>query len=167
MYEEYPPRLTCGGDGIYRWRGRPDEKHNAFVVKVTMLSSAGLCLLMLGLVLLAGGGEMLPAMLLTCVIIMAIAGAVCLAYRRISRNASQPYEISDEYVRHVGSTPRYDTRVPYKNIRRLKVRSSRDQIVVKTRGMTMPVFVPHEDFHYVLDYIRCRIPADAEVIFEE
>ena len=45
--KEYPPAVTRGEDGVYRWAGYPDHKQKGEVVRIVMGVVGGICLLAL------------------------------------------------------------------------------------------------------------------------
>ena len=161
--EEFGPRVQRCADGVYRWRALLDRAQHKQVVRITLGVCGGTCLLFIVLALLLGP-DMLGVMLLTCLAIMAIAGLVCWLYIRGSRNSWQPYEMTEEYVRYV-SIGSADTYFHFKDIRKVIVQADRDRIVVNSLLVTAPVFVPHEDFAFVQNYILRRLPDRTAVVY--
>ena len=109
--------------------------------------------------------EMLKVTLLTCLGVMAVVTAVVIPIMRISKGRQQPYEMNDEYVRYVGYG-KEDACFRYKDIRRVKVFNSRNMLEVSGLIVSAPIFVPHEGFGFVRDYILRRLPGNTKVEYD-
>ena len=160
--EVYPLRVQRCEDGAYRWRGEFDRAQYGQVVKITMGTCGGTCLVFVVMALVLG--DMLGVVLLTCLAIMAIAGGVCWAYMRFMTPIYQPYELTEDYVRYVGSR-RSNTYFRYKDIRKVIIDAGRGRIAICSALVTAPVFVPREDFAFVQNYILQRLPDTAQIIY--
>ena len=160
--EEYTPRVQRCDDGAYRWRGEFDRAQYSQVVKITMGVCGGMCLMFILLALAMR--EMLGVMLLTSLAVLAIAGGVCWAYMRFMTPIYQPYELTEDYVRYVGGRSS-NTYFRYKDIRKVIIDADRNRIAICSLLVTAPVFVPHEDFALVQNFILQRLPDTAQVIY--
>ena len=164
-HDRYPPRVTRVDDGVYRWRAKFSDGQKRKVVKITMGVCGGCCLLLLGMsFFLDGFGFMFRVTLLSCLGAMAIAGLISWLYYRSGGPVSQPYELTEEYVRYIG-TSKTDTYFYFRLIRRVRICAEQDLLDLSTLLTTAPVFVPHEDFRFVEDYILNHLPESAEVRF--
>ena len=167
MYNtQYPHRVTRGDDGVYRWLGQFSDEQKRKVVKITLGVCGACCLVLLAMgYYLDGFGSMFGVMLLSCLGVMAIAGLICLLYYRGSGTIWQPYELTEEYVRYVGST-KTNVYFYFRQIRRVKVSAEKSLIEVASLLTTAPILVPPEDFRFVEDYILNRLPESTEVVFK-
>ena len=165
-YSEYPhtPRVRRDLDGIYRWKAKFNVEQRRNVVKITLGVCGGMCAVFVVMAVLMGGDAMWVT-LLSCAAVMVIAGVISWIYFRASENMYQPYEMAEDYVRYVGGR-RNDTYFRFESVRRVTVRREQDLIVMKNAIVSAPIFIPHEDFEYVLSYILRRLTPDAEVIYE-
>ena len=159
----YTDRVLRGEDGVYRWRGKVSMESQKRTIRLVLGIMGGFCLFFLLMALWMDGSMLLPT-LLACLGVMAVTGLCCLLLRPRD-TAVQPYELTEEHIRYVG-TGRSNAYMPYKNIRRVRIRPAACRIDVKGAVVGFPVFVPPEDFVFVRDYIRLRLPSDARVELE-
>ena len=157
-------RITRDERGTYRWLGTIDRESDKKTIRIIYGVIGGLCILFI-LMALAVNADMLGVTILTCLGVMAVVTAVALPLMRLSRGRQQPYEMNDEYVRYVGYG-REDARFRYEDIRKVRVCSSRNMLEVKGLIVTAPIFVPHEDFGFVRDYILRRLPGNTKVEYD-
>ena len=166
--KEYPPRVTRGTDGVYRWAGHADHEQKGEVVRIVMGVIGGICLLILAmfvyLYFTQGSKDMLGVVLLSCFAPLAIAGLICWVYYRIADDITQPYDLTEEYVRYAG-TGKYDYYYHFKSLKKITICEQRNMIKVKGLISSAPVFVPHEDFRFVQDYILRRLPDTAKIVY--
>ena len=160
--EDYTLRVKRCEDGAYRWRGQFDRAQYGQVIKITMGTCGGTCAIFIVMALALG--DMLGLMLLISLVIMAIAGIVCWLYLRFMTPIYQPYEMTEDYVRYVG-TRRSNAYYHYKGIRKVYIDAGRNRIAICSVASTAPVFVPHEDFAFVQNYILQRLPDTAQIIY--
>ena len=73
-------------------------------------------------------------------------------------------DLTEEYVRYAGSG-KYDYYFHYKDLRKVTVFEERNMIKVKGLISAAPVFVPHEDFRFVQNYILRRVPDTTTVVY--
>ena len=157
-------RITRDERGTYHWLGTIDRESDKKTIRIIYGVIGGLCILFI-LMALAVNADMLGVTILTCLGVMAVVTAVALPLMRLSRGRQQPYEMNDEYVRYVGYG-REDARFRYEDIRKVRVCSSRNMLEVKGLIVTAPIFVPHEDFGFVRDYILRRLPGNTKVEYD-
>jgi len=157
---EYTSRVVRGADNVYRWRAKLPREEQASVVRLVLCIMGGFCLLMIALTLLIGPNMLLPV-LLACAGVMAVAGLSSLLFRPRD-GVTQPYELTAEHVRYVGCG-RTDSRLDFKNVRRVRVDAARDLLRIRGLLTAMPVYVSHEDFLFVRNYILQRVPHNARV----
>lgn len=168
MISKYPytDRVTLDPDGVYRWRGRFSRSQQMKVVKITLGVCGGTCLLLIvmGLAHDPSLSAMAP-ILLSSLGVMAVAGLVCLLFYGGHREQYQPYEMTEERVRYVGSG-KSDALFYFKNMRRVRIRADEGLIELRTAMMTAPVFVPREDLGFVQNYILQHVSGNADIVYE-
>ena len=157
---DYTPRVVRGADGVFRWRAKIPVEEQARVIRIVLCVMGGFCLLMIALTALTGPNMLLPV-LLACAGVMAVSGLCCLLFRPRD-TVTQPYELTEERIRYVGYG-RTDSRLDFKNIRRVRVEASKDLLRLRGLLAAMPVYVPREDFIFVRNYILQRVPPNARV----
>jgi len=161
----YTPRVTRGEDGAYRWVYEIDKEHNLLGARITM-RVMGVMAVMLVLLGAFMGRDALVVMLLCAVAAVVIALAVCLVFYKLAPTSRQPYELTEKYIRWVG-TGRTNAYYYFRGIRRVRV--SRPENMIEVRGLIgfIQVFVPPEDFSFVCEYILRRLPERADVTYDE
>ena len=95
---------------------------------------------------------------------MLVAGGVCFLINLNAGNRKQPYTMTEDCIIFgVGkaSNPFY-----YKSIRKAVVYTGRNMIELHTLLGHGPVFVDHDEFGFVRDYILRRLPESAEIVYE-
>ena len=157
---EYTSRVVRGPDRVYRWRAKLPREEQARVVRLVLCIMGGFCVFMLALTAIIGP-NMLPPVGLACGGVMAVAGLSCLLFRPRD-NVTQPYELTEEHVRYVGCG-RTNAYLDFKNVRRIRVDAAKDLLRIRGRLTAMPVYVPHEDFVFVRNYVLQRVPHDTRV----
>ncbi len=158
---EYPDRVTRGADNVYRWSGHFDLRERKRTLRIPLWVVGGLCLFFL----VAGAlmdPDILGVLLLTCGSVMAITGGVCFLFWRSSGDVSQPYELTGEHIRYVAE-PKVDTVIPFRRIRTVSFSEPRKMIRIRSALTGFPVFVPAEDYPFVQNYIRQRLPDNARI----
>ena len=156
--------ITRDERGTYHWSGTIDSESDKKVYRIIFGVNGGLCILFIVMCLMINP-DMLLVTLLTCLGVLAIVTVITVPLMRASRGRKQAYEMNDEYVRYVGYG-KEDTYFAYKDIRKVRVYNSRNMLEVKGLIVSAPIFVPHEDFGFVRDYILRRIPGNTKVIYE-
>lgn len=150
-------------NGIYHWTGTVDVGYEHKVFKILFTIIGGFCVFFIGMSIMMGG-DMLGVTLLSCLGVMVIVVGVCWFFNRNAGNRPQAYTMTEDYIIFgvgKGSNP-----FSYRSIRKAVVYTSRNMIELYQLVGSGPVFVPHEDFGFVRDYILRRIPETAEVIYE-
>lgn len=150
-------------NGRYQWKGTIDVSYKHKVFKIIFLVIGAVCALfiVMGLTM---GRDMLGVILLSCLGIMAIVGGVCFLFNLNAGNRKQPYTMTEDCIIFGGgkaSNPFF-----FKSIRKAVVYNSRNMIELHTLVGHGPVFVDHNEFGFVRDYILRRLPEDAEVLYE-
>ena len=151
-------------NGVYYWTGIVDVGYENKTFRIVLGVCGGMCLMFIVMGLFMGGDMMKP-ILLSCLAVMAIAGGVCWLFSRNAGNRGQRYEMTEDCILFLGGK-RSTNPFPFKSIRKAVVFNSRNMIELYQLVGSGPVFVPHEDFGFVRDYILRRIPDSAEVIYE-
>ncbi len=171
--DDFPPRVTLSPDGTYRWTGiyseSVEKQENSMVTKVTLGSVGGICIffILMGTALSLKGGswDIMPAVLIPCLVIMAITGVILKLFTGGRGGTEKAYEMNEYYVRW-GQGTRTSIFFDYKKI--TEVRISRENCLIelkKRAGYFVPIFVPREDFRFVNDYITQRLPGTAKVTY--
>ncbi len=150
-------------NGKYRWTGTVDVSYEHKVFKIIFTVIGGMCILFI-IMSLVMGGDMLGVTLLSCLGVMAIVGGVCWVFNRNAGNRPQAYAMTEDYIIFgVGKT---SNPFSFRSIKKVVVYTSRNMIELYQLVGSGPVFVSHEDFGFVRDYILRRIPENTEVIYE-
>ena len=157
---EYPPRVTRGADGVYRWSCLPDRKVLQFGIRLTM-AVCGVTVLAFLVMAFVVDAEMWPATLISGASILLIAGIVCLVVNRLGPTPEY-YEMSDAQVIRRGATSRDTGYFSLKNTRRVILRENRIDLRGPFGGVWL--YVPPEDYAFIQHYIRMRIPETAAIV---
>ena len=155
--------ITHNENGTYSWRGTIDVGYEHKVFKIVFGVCGGMCALFIMMALVMGG-DMMGVILLSCLGVMAICGGVCFLFNLNAGNRKQPYTMTEDCIIFGGgkaSNPFF-----YKSIRKAVVYTSRNMIELHTMLGHGPVFVDHNEFGFVRDYILRRLPETAEVVYE-
>ena len=161
----YTPRVTKDPDGVYRWVYRISREQNRHALKITLTVVGAMCVFLIGMALFFDR-EMLWIMLLTCGAVMLIAGLVCWIFDRLSRNGiAQPFELTEDHVRWVGHG-RTDFIYTFRSIRSVHILPQEDIIEIRQLLGVMQVYVPHEDFGLVQDYILRRVGRNTNIEYD-
>ena len=158
---EWPERVTMGSDGVYRWTCETDREIERRSYKITMWVCGGIVLFLVFLGTLMDR-ETLIITLACGAVVMVIAALVCWLFDRLPGTLRERYEMAEDYIR-IATNPKGSAWFTYPRIRRVTVR--RDRLELKKRIVSVPVFVPHEDFGFVRDYILRRVSEDTEIIY--
>ena len=150
-------------NGTYSWNGIVDTsyEHKVFKILFTVIGAFCVLLIIIGFVM---ARDMLWVILLTCLGVMAIVGGVCFFFNLNAGNRRQAYTMTEDcLIFGVGKASN-----PFfcKSIRKAVVYTSRNMIELYTLIGSGPVFVDHNDFGFVRDYILRRLPDTAEVLYE-
>ena len=107
---------------------------------------------------------MLKVTLLSCIGAMAVAGGTCWLYKQNAGKRVQGYMMTEEVISL--KQKRYWAPFSFKKKKKAVIYPSRDMIELYQIAGSAPIFVPHEDFEFVKDFILERIPETAEVKYE-
>ena len=110
------------------------------------------------------GEGLIKVMLPTSLGIMAIVGGVCWLFNRDAGNRKQAYTMTEDCI--IFGVGKAANPFFYSSIRKAVVYTSRNMIELYTSIGSGPVFVDHNDFGFVRDYIVRRLPEKAEVVYE-
>lgn len=155
--------ITQEGNGTYSWRGTIDASYEHKIFKILFTVMGGVCALFI-IMALVMGEEMLGVVLLSCLGIMAIVGGVCFLFNLNAGKRTQPYTMTEDCIIFGGgkaSNPFF-----FNSIRKAVVYNSRNMIELHTMLGHGPVFVDHNEFGFVRDYILRRLPETAEIVYE-
>ncbi len=150
--------------GTYHWTGVVDRGYENKTFKIAFGVCGGICamLILMSFIL---GGEVIWITLLSSLGVMAVCGGVCWLFNRNAGNRRQSYIMNEEYVGF--HQRRYYAPLPFRSIKRAVVYESRDMIELFQAVGSGPVFVPHEDFAFVKDFVLQRLPETAEVEYHD
>ena len=154
--------ITRDEKGTYRWTGIIDTESDKKTMGIIFGTMGGLCAFFILMGLFMSRDAMGPT-LLGCAGVMAVVSVITIPLMWASKGRKQKYEMNEEYVRYVGYG-RDDHYFYYKGIRQVHIFHSRSMLEVKGAIVTVPVFVPQEDFVFVKNYILHRLPDSAKVI---
>ncbi|MBR3108750.1 MAG: hypothetical protein IKH30_16440 [Clostridia bacterium] len=166
---EYPQRVTLDADGFYRWKTEMDDSRKleqfknmvticlivslviyAVMALVSMNSTFFKDIMLSGLGLIAGMVG-LPALLWWLLEI------------KLQGKTYQKFEMNGEYVKHVGVSGKDTHYADFKAIRKIQIKRRINMIWVRGLFGGVQVFVPPEDFRFVLEYIHEKANDKAQV----
>ena len=155
--------ITQDENGTFRWNGTVDVsyEHKTFKILFTVIGSLCFVFIIMGFVM---GDGIRDVMVLTSLGIMAIVGVVCFLFNLNAGNRRQAYTMTEDCI--IFGAGRAQNPFFYKSIRKAVVYMSRNMIELYTTVGSGPVFVDHEDFGFVRDYILKRLPESAKVVWE-
>ena len=150
--------------GAYHWTGVIDRGYEGKTFGIAFGVCDGICALFI-LMSLFLDGEVLRVTLLSSLGVMAVCGGVCWLFNRNAGNRKQRYIMNDECVGF--HQPRHCAPITFRSVRKAVIYESRDMIELIQAAGSGPVFVPHEDFAFVKDFILQRLPETAEVEYRD
>ena len=161
-----PVNLNCLSNGAYRWCCKTDpvwyRKRLGRAFRVCADIAIAVAAVGVGVYLFTKSLPILVVCGISALGFLALSGLIFGLTLLIFPDPSESYTLGDTYVR-TGSG-RYATWFMFKDTRRLTIR--KDCVVLQGRLNTMRVYVPEEDFAFVRDFIRRRMPDEAEIDFE-
>ena len=157
-------RIWIGEHGAYYWTAVIDRGYEYKTFKILFGVCGGICALLI-LMSLFLGGEAVGITLLSSLGVMAVCGSVCWLFNRNAGHRKQRYSMSEESVGFYRR--RYYAPFPFRSIRKAVVYESRDMIELFQTVGSGPVFVPHEDFQFVKEFILQRLPETAVVEYHD
>ncbi len=152
--------ITRDDQGAYHWTAKIDAGYEQKTFRIVFGVVGGICALFIIMSLTMGGDMMLPV-LLSCAGALAVAGGVCWLFKRNAGNRNQSYIMTDSHI--MFCMPRANNAFAFSSTRKAMVYTSRNMIELYQPMASGPIFVAHEDFGFVRDYILQRIPADARI----
>ena len=144
--------ITKDEQGNYCWDGMIDRSYEHKAFKIAFGVCGGICAMFI-LMSLILGGDMLGITLLSTVGVMAVVGGVC----------RQGYIMTEDAI--LFRRRRYNAPFTFRSIKKAVVYPSRDMIELYQAVGSGPVFIPHEEFEFVKDFILRRLPDTAEVVY--
>ncbi len=156
-------RIERSPDGTYQWEGTIDTGYEHKTFRIVFGVCGGMCLFFIAATLIMAP-EYIGLMLLIFLIVMAICGGVCLLFNRNAGNRRQLYTMTEDCV--IFGVGKAANPFFFRSVRRAVIFTNRNMIELYTVMGSGPVFVPHEDFGTVRDYILDRLPEDARVDYE-
>ena len=150
--------------GIYHWTGVIDRSYENKTFRIAFGVCGGICAAFI-LMSLFMGGEFMGTVLLSCLGVMAVCGGVCWLFNRNAGHRKQSYLMDEDSVGLYQR--RYYTPITFRSVRKAVVHGSRDMIELFQAVGSAPVFVPHEDFPFVRDFILERLPKTAETEYHD
>ena len=155
--------ITQDDKGIYQWKGTVDVSYEHKVFKILFLV-IGAVRVLFTIMALVTGSDMLGVILLSDLGVMAVVGGVCFLFNLNAGKRKQPYAMPEDCIIFGGG--KAQNPFFYKSIRKAVVYTNRNMIELHTLAGHGPVFVDHNEFGFVRDYILRRLPENAEVVYE-
>lgn len=156
-------KMITQENGRYQWNGIIDVGYEHKVFKILFVAIGAVCALFITMGIVMGEG-LIKVMLPTSLGIMAIVGGVCWLFNRNAGNRKQAYTMTEDCI--IFGVGKAANPFFYSSIRKAVVYTSRNMIELYTSIGSGPVFVDHNDFGFVRDYIVRRLPEKAEVVYE-
>lgn len=164
--QQYSNQVTCMPNGVYRWRSNVDRSYyfSKIMLGFKVCSCISLVILAVGLGLyLFSRSTSLLIILLSCAIgFFALSALIFGLTAVISSNPGELFELAETYVK-TGSG-RYATWFMFEQTKKLII--TRRYLELRGRFSVMRVYAPEEDMALVRDFIRRRMPDEAEITFE-
>ncbi|MBR5095141.1 MAG: hypothetical protein IK095_08605 [Oscillospiraceae bacterium] len=167
---QYPERLTRQQDGSYRWTCRIGLDYHRSQAMLAMKICLGIAVFLLAFGAFAAYSardlEQIWIVALCVVVFLAIAAFFTRLYGwgigSLRPDPRELYEMTEEHVKTgFGKTAAY---FRYARVKVLVIRP--DYLELRSRRSRVRVYAPEEDMAFVRDYIRRRVPGDAEVRFD-
>lgn len=165
MNKEFPRRVTRSEDGVYRWKGIEDMEQSLGTILLSMKICAGILAVMGILLVFLDGIHGLIYLLPVAAVMFGICGLLWLLIKKGPGEITQDYEMTEEYIRFVGSAKTTYT-YEFKKIRSVRLLRERHAIELKKNVGTARVFTDPEDLFMVRDHIIQHSPRDVEVLYD-
>ena len=162
---DFPLRVTRGEDGVLRWSGEIDRRHQRRVYKYIFGICGGALLLFVPFCIAVNVSMLWPT-LLSIAAVMAVVFMVCFLMDIYSPDVKlQPYELSEESIHWVGYG-NTDFVYSLRSVFLVRVRTAEHMLVVHVPFGVMHVYLREEDLPYVRDFILHRIRPSARVVIK-
>ena len=155
--------VTRTENGTYEWNGTVDVSYEYKTFGIVFGVCLGTCALFV-LFALFFMHEILGLMLLIFVIVAAICGGVCYFFNRNAGKRKQAYSMTEDAV--IFGVGKAANPFFFESIKKAVVYTNRNMVELYTRIGSAPVFVTHEDFGFVRDYIIRKLPDTAVVLYK-
>ena len=155
--------MTIKENGTYQWNGTVDVSYEqkTFRILFTVIGAVCILFILIGFVM---ARDVLGVILLSCLGVMAIVGGVYFLFNLNAGNRKQAYTMTEDCI--IFGVGKAANPFFYKSIRKAVVFTGRNMIELYTLVGSGPVFVDHNDFGFVRDYILRRLPETTEVVYE-
>lgn len=169
---EYPDRVRQDPDGFYRWKAEMGDSQKIEQFKFMVTVCLVISLVILGIMALVSMGSRIfqTIMLSGLGIVAGMVGMPALLWWlleiKLVGKSYQKFEMNDKYVKHVGVSGKDTHYLDFKAIRKIQVKKKIGLIWVRGLMGGVQVFVPQEDFRFVLDYIREKAGDKAWLTYE-
>ena len=164
---EYPERVTLQPDGSYRWKCEISKNYEQHSYRVVMIVCAviSLFLLIFGSFFYIRYQDWKPLVIITaCVaVFLIIAFLICLLFARLPGNAVEFYHLADTYIQTGYGRARAS--FSFRHARQLTI--SRSCVELKGSVGGVRIYAAEEDLPFIRNYLLCRIPGDAEVLYDD
>ena len=150
-------------NGRYEWNGTVDVSYEHKVFKILFIVIGAVCVLFI-IMALVMGGDMLGVILLSDLGVMSIVGGVCFLFNLNAGKRKQAYTMTEDCI--IFGVGRAQNPFYFRSIRKAVVYTGRNMIELYTLIGSGPVFVDHNEFGFVRDYILRRLPETAEVVYD-
>ena len=165
MNKEFPRRVTRFEDGVYRWKGIEDMEQSLSTILLSMKIFAGILAAMGVFIIILDGVHGLVYLLPVAAVMFGICGLLWLLIKKGPGEITQDYEMTDDYIRFVGSAKSTYT-YEFRKIRSVRLLRSRHAIELKKNTGTARVFTDPEDLFMVRDHIIKHAPQGVEVLYD-
>lgn len=161
LHSKFPDRVAQGSDGAYRWRY--DMKEHGNDAPMRMMLGIGLAIgapLALVLLVLTWGFDPLQAALIAAGVLALIVLLPLLIWRLAPPDAG--YRMDENEI-EAWPKGRNNNIHPFRGVTRVESNPRQDRIVLRWRVTRLEVYVPPEDYAFVLEFICAHVPEGAEM----
>lgn len=158
---DFPTRVARGGDGAYRWRY--DMKAHGNDAPMRMMLKIGLAIgapVALVLLALTWGYDPLQAMLTSLGVLALIVLLPLLIWKLAPPDAG--YRMDETQI-EAWPKGRNNNIHPFKGVTNVESDRRQDRIVLRWRVTRLEVYVPPEDYDFVMEFIRVHVPEGARM----
>ena len=164
-YKDYPARVTRYEDGEYRWECAVDQEQELGEIMLAMKICAGILIALAIYGFFLSGKGFLPYLLAAVAVVFGICGLFWLLVLKGKGRFVQRYEMTDEYIRFVG-TEKTMMKYEFKDLIYVRLLRARKAIELKSKKGTAVAFTDPEELLMVRDHIIENSPATVMVRYD-
>ena len=165
MNKEFPRRVTRFEDGVYRWKGVEDMEQSLSTLMAAIKGCGVILAFMVIFVIFLDGIHGLLYLLPVAAAMFVTFGFLWFLITKGPGDITQDYEMTDEYIRVLGSAKSTYTH-EFKKLRSIRVLQKRHAIELEKSIGTIRIFTDPEDLFMVRDHIIQHSPQDVEVLYD-